>query len=62
MLKEKDLSDNKQFIIQLRRCEKLILQKAVKFAADKKCNIGQNKPKEPTSQVESKVTKDNVGT
>lgn len=41
LLKQTDLSTNKYFILQLRRCEKIILQNAVKFAEERRCNIVQ---------------------
>ncbi|XP_071161470.1 actin-histidine N-methyltransferase-like [Mytilus edulis] len=52
LLKEAGITDNKLFIIQLRRCEKIILQNAVKFATEKKCDIVQNS--KDSTQTESK--------
>lgn len=52
LLKEAGITDNKLFIIQLRRCEKLILQHAVQFATEKKSDSVQNS--KDNKQTESK--------
>lgn len=53
LLKQTDLSDNMLFILQLRRNEKIILQSAVKFAAERKCNIVKNS-QDPSKTTDSK--------
>ncbi|CAC5396741.1 SETD3 [Mytilus coruscus] len=58
LLKESGIPDKKLFIIQLRRCEKIILQNAVKFATEKKCDIIQNSK----DNIETESKEENVGT
>jgi len=54
LLKQTDLSDNMLFILQLRRNEKIILQNAIKFAAERKCNIVKNSQDPPSKTTDLK--------